>query len=380
MSKQRGTGFTLFERRGKWYCRFSGKNKVQIRRSTGIPATKELEEQARLVASQMVLDEFDDFHPSKRVETAITLGDLISNVMQYKELGSADLNNLIQISALLGASFNMRKFSAMDVTTFISVAEKPYEDKTGRIRTRGASTVVRMLAVLSSMINFANISLEYDLPNPIEGRMKALREKAKKQKPKKLKINYRQFQTVLKTARSHTVPYGIYANPEGSSVRPYMPDIFTLLWGTCFRVREITNLTWDRVDFARRVIIFTPDTQKNGTYSEIPITDIAYNTLKEIRAWQKAVEIKTDYVICNKYGVKVDYPKRSFAAIVKKAGFAGLTPHGIRHSAATHLLNAGTDLNLLSKILRHANIETTKIYAEYNVETLAAGMRKLSDI
>ena len=50
--------------------------------------------------------------------------------------------------------------------------------------------------------------------------------------------------------------------------------------------------------------------------------------------------------------------------LVRKAGMFGLTPHQLRHSVATHLLDLGTPMALISRMLRHSDIKTTGRYAD----------------
>ncbi len=59
------------------------------------------------------------------------------------------------------------------------------------------------------------------------------------------------------------------------------------------------------------------------------------------------------------------------------AGLDGVTPHSLRHSFATHLLDAGENLATVSRLLGHERLETTAIYAQPTAQDLEAAVRRL---
>ena len=79
----------------------------------------------------------------------------------------------------------------------------------------------------------------------------------------------------------------------------------------------------------------------------------------------------SDSLFLNKYGSSIS--PRSIDRLVKKFGRSkGLdfTPHTLRHSFATHLLENGADLMLIKEILGHASLSTTQKYTHVTAETM----------
>lgn len=151
--------------------------------------------------------------------------------------------------------------------------------------------------------------------------------------------------------------------------------IVLLLYGSGLRVSELCNLKINDVDFKRSLIIVRGG--KGGKDRIVPVPgallkeiedylkmrndDSEYLLVEERRSRKDRLSPKTVWYILNKYG--------------KKAGIK-VTPHMLRHSFATHMLENGIDIRVIQEILGHSNLSTTQIYTKVTVEHLRRAQEK----
>ena len=146
--------------------------------------------------------------------------------------------------------------------------------------------------------------------------------------------------------------------------------ILEVLYATGIRISELTNLKINDVDFTNKVVrVF-------GKGSKERIVPINKYALKYIGMY---LDIRgsflkgklTDYIFLNSKGEAIS--RESFGLelnkIVKKQGLnKKVTPHMLRHSFATHMLNQGADLRSIQELLGHSDISTTTIYTHVSNE------------
>lgn len=139
-----------------------------------------------------------------------------------------------------------------------------------------------------------------------------------------------------------------------------------LIYATGARISEITNLELNQIDYDECVIRVTGKGKKDRI---IPFGDTASKTLKEYIEVYRVFLIKNDtcnYVFINKNGSKISRQMvfKILKSLTKKAGIEKeVSPHTLRHSFATNLLNNGADLRVIQELLGHENLETTEIYS-----------------
>ena len=139
--------------------------------------------------------------------------------------------------------------------------------------------------------------------------------------------------------------------------------ILELMYGSGLRVSEVAGVTVDRVDLDRgRVTVVG----KGDKEREVPLGDparqavVAWLTVRSVLAPQEG-----DELFVNRRGRPIG--PRDIRRLVGRYGRAALsgrrvTPHTLRHSFATHLLEGGADIRAVQEMLGHASVATTQRY------------------
>lgn len=152
-----------------------------------------------------------------------------------------------------------------------------------------------------------------------------------------------------------------------------------LLYATGVRVSELTGLDIDDVDFARRVIRVIGKGNKERSVPFGAPAERAVRQWLEIGRRTIATQMSPPAVFLGVRGGRID--QRAVRTLVHQAlaatpGLPDSGPHGLRHTAATHLLEGGADLRSVQEILGHASMATTQIYTHVSAERLRASFRQ----
>ncbi len=153
--------------------------------------------------------------------------------------------------------------------------------------------------------------------------------------------------------------------------------ILALLYSCGLRVSELINLKWENIDRSRMVINIIQakgkkDRQVMLTPSLIPLLEKYY---KEYRS--------REYVLNGQTELK--YTERSVGQVIKQlAAKAGLNKrvytHLLRHCSFTHMVEQGTDINLIQRLAGHSNVKTTSIYTHISHNLISKIQSPLSNI
>ncbi len=133
--------------------------------------------------------------------------------------------------------------------------------------------------------------------------------------------------------------------------------IIKILYSTGIRLQELINLKREHIDFERNQVLV-----KRGKGNKDRVTLLSPSLKDDLLIYYAQTNFSTPYLF---EGRKGKYSKKSVQKILENKGKEigiKITPHMLRHSFATHLLEAGTDIRYIQKLLGHANIETTEGY------------------
>ncbi len=138
-----------------------------------------------------------------------------------------------------------------------------------------------------------------------------------------------------------------------------------LLYATGIRISELINLKLSNIDLEQDIIRVIGKGSKERIS---PISDIAEKYMRIYINEYRNLLLKnkdSEYIFINNFGNRISRQGffKNLKQIAKKQGIKKeISPHTLRHSYATHMLNHGADLRVIQELLGHSDIATTQIY------------------
>ena len=153
--------------------------------------------------------------------------------------------------------------------------------------------------------------------------------------------------------------------PQWASARD--AAILEVFYSTGIRLSELADLKFDDFDFFNETI------KVKGKGSKERIVPVGSHAIEALNKYFHQAKIKEGPLFISKSRKRIS--SRAISDIVKKytelAGFpVGVSPHKLRHSFATHLLDNGADLRSVQNLLGHSSLSTTQIYTHVSIERI----------
>ena len=220
------------------------------------------------------------------------------------------------------------------------------------------STVARKLATLRSFYKFC-LRRGYVKSHPLAS---IRTPKQEKRLPKYLEIE--QINKLLSTPDDNTL--------LGARDRAMLEVLFS----TGVRVSELVDLNFVDVDFATGIIRVRGKGKKQRTTPIGPTAIAAIQKYLELRrADARAAKFDQEALFVNKHGQRLSTRsvRRKLDKYLAECGLdPSISPHTLRHSFATHMLNNGADLRSVQELLGHQSLSTTQVYTHLTAPRLKA--------
>lgn len=173
---------------------------------------------------------------------------------------------------------------------------------------------------------------------------------------------------VFKLLKQPTLDQNSNTTPSFNALRDLL--ILELLYAGGIRVSELIGINYGDINFTDASIKVSG---KGGKQRISPVGHKSLKTLSRFRELHANDTSNNAPIITNKYGRRLSI--RSVQLLLKKYLNSAelpsdLTPHKLRHSFATHLLDNGADLRAVQELLGHSSLSTTQIYTHVSVSRL----------
>lgn len=335
----------------RWICDFYYNGERFIKTLKFAQTKKEAEQAEALIMNQVFQQAYGfEPRPDKLFENFV-----VESFLPYSEANKKSFSNDVYICRVLVSYFRgmaVRQLTAPLIEKFKQwLLAKPIvygTDKEKKERARSLATVNNHLRVLSKILSLA-MDAELIDSNPCF-------------RVRKFKPNNRRLRVL-----SDEEEVKLLTTLERNDL---IRSIVIVALNTGLRRGEIFSLKWPDVDFQRGRLIIRKTKASKERFVPINIT------VRELL--QSLPRRLSDYVFPSPKTVgRLTDIKKGFRGAVDLAGIENLRFHDLRHTFATRLADAGTDIYTLKEIMGHEDIKTTMIYVHASGEAGRIAVEKL---
>lgn len=152
--------------------------------------------------------------------------------------------------------------------------------------------------------------------------------------------------------------------------------IIELLYATGMRRAELINLKTNDIDWSQKQIKINGKRNKQRL---VPLYDELFNSINRYIEFKNKLQLNNELLFVTKKN-KALYPSLVYNIVNDIFGQftskSKTSPHILRHSFATHLLNKGSDLNAVKELLGHKSLSSTEVYTHNSIEELKLSYHK----
>lgn len=329
---------SIYLRNNRWIADFypHGRKGKRIRMPLPPGITKkralEIEKDLRRQASAQ---------PQTKILTDPSLNEIKDEVLSYIQLNRAEGTYKAYLKAL---KHWLPNFGQIKLSNFVQEIVDQYKQM--RLKAKvSPKTINNEIAILTAIINYA---ARRNYCKPLPYRL----EKLKYVRPLPKVLSRPEVALLIE------------------ATEPRYQTMFLCLYQTGMRFDELRNLCWEDIDWHAGGIRIQ---KAKGWKTRIaPMTP---DVLDALSAGKK----RSGLIFPSRHNKPFDSVRKALLRACVKAGIERhVTAHMLRHSFATHLLEAGTDIRSIQALLGHSNIQTTTIYTHVALPQLKRQVAKLS--
>ncbi len=199
-----------------------------------------------------------------------------------------------------------------------------------------------------------------------------IREKKLKYNPAKEVSAPKTAQSLPKTCDAEQIEQLFVVGDSSDDLLTRDLAIFELAYSSGLRLAELVSLNLGDIDPSQQQLIVTG---KGNKTRYLPIGSKARKAIKRwLQVRNKFTRLEVDALFLSRLGKRIsprNIQSRLNTLVKRQALNQHLSPHILRHSFATHLLESSGDLRAVQELLGHANISTTQIYTHLDFQHLA---------